>query len=311
MNINYLEAFADWLSISYPSSLSPHAEILSFIHQISPMSYSEIGAGKELYKSESGGSCFVTTKETYTNVSISGDVLSTLRNTGAMREFESLLASVPHNITRLDIAYDVPIDGEISISNIQSLYDTGYVKLAGRFRQMNYNLSQIGKGRQTGTAYFQNKSYKGTVHLRVYDKAWEVLQRSGDTISPTTRYEVTIHRGASLRDFSSPSPAFWHFLPDGLLKSPESVSKWSACDRIDYDKHNASNVTDYERLRFVIQNSPALMHLIAKAYTVNGGSVLLEQEIRGLVSEYAAGMERSGDPAMSHVTSDSSTVLNA
>ena len=292
MNINYLKPFADWLSISYPSSCSPHTEIISFLHNISSLGYSEVGAGKELYKSATGGSCFVTTKESYTNLSISGEVLSSVRSSGLMRDFEALLASSPHNITRLDIAYDTPMPGERSISNIQSLYDTGYVKMAGRFRQMNYNLSQLGKCRQTGTAYFQNKSYKGTILLRVYDKAWEVLQRSGDTISPTTRYEVTIHRGASLRDFSSPSAAFWHFLPTELLKSPDNVPEWSAIERIDYDEHNGSLTTDYERLRFLIQNSPALVSLVEKASTVNGGSLLLEQELKGLITQYSAGIER-------------------
>lgn len=310
MNINYLKPFADWLSISYPSSCSPHSEIISFLHDASPMGYSSLGTGKELYQALTGGSCFVTTKENYTNLSISGEVLSSIRSAGLMRELETLLSSSPHNITRLDIAYDVPLAGEISISKIQNQYDTGYAKLAGRFRQMNYNLSQLGKDRQTGTAYFQNKSYKGTILLRVYDKAWEVLQRSGDTISPTTRYELTIHRGASLRDFSTPSTAFWHFLPDELLTAPNDVPKWVATERIDYDEHNGSLTTDYERLRFLIQNCPSLVHLVEKASTVNGGSVLLEREIRSMISQYAAGMERSGNSAMSHVTSESSTVLN-
>jgi hypothetical protein len=52
------------------------------------------------------------------------------------------------------------------------------------------------------------------------------------------------------------------------------------------------------------------VHLVEKASTVNGGSVLLEREIRSMISQYAAGMERSGNSAMSHVTSESSTVLN-
>lgn len=311
MSINYLKPFADWLSISYPSSCSPHLDVLSLLHSIEPMGYSEMGGGKELYKTLTGGSCFITSKESYTNLSISGSILNSSRGAGALRELESLLGSAPHNITRLDIAYDTPIPGEQTISNIQRAYPTGYAKLAGRHRQMNYNLSQLDKGRYTGTAYFQTRSYRGTVLLRVYDKAWEQLQAQDVTIPPTTRYELTLHRGASLRDFSQPDAAFWHFLPEGLLKRPACVPEWSATERINYDEHNSDRATDYERLKFLIQNSPALLQLAEKAASVTGGSLLLEREVRALVSQYAEGMERSGDPTVSDSTNGFSIGLDA
>ena len=298
MSINYLKPFADWLSISYPSSCSPHLDILSLLNSSEPMGYAEMGGGKELYKTLTGGTCFVTSKESYINLSISGSILASSRGAGTLRELESLLGSAPHNITRLDIAYDTPIPGEQTISNIQSAYPTGYAKLASRYRQMNYNLSQLDKGRYTGTAYFQTKSYRGTVLLRVYDKAWEQLQVHDVTIPPTSRYELTVHRGASLRDFSKPDAAFWHFLPEGLLKRPTAVPAWSATDRINYDEHNGVRATDYERLKFLIQNSPALLQLAEKAASTTGGSLLLEREVRALVSQYAEGMERSGNTAV-------------
>lgn len=310
MSINYLKPFADWLSISYPASCSPHLEIISLLNDSNPMGYAEMGAGKELYKTEFGGSCFVTSKESYTNLSISGSMLSSSRDAGTFRELESLLGSAPHNITRLDVAYDTPMPGEQAISNIQRMYPTGYAKLAGRSRQMNYNLSQLDKGRQTGTVYFQTKSYKGTILLRAYDKAWEQLQAHGVTIPPTTRYEVTVNRGASLKDFSRPDAVFWHFLPEGLLKRPAGLPDWSATERIDYDSHNGTRTTDYERLRFLIENSPALLQLVERAASVNGGSLLLEREIRAMLSQYAEGMERSGNPAIVEYPDGSSIALD-
>lgn len=310
MSIDYFKPFADWLSISYPTSLSPHMDVISLFNCISPMSYAGMGSGKELYKTEIGATCFITSKDSYSNISISGSLLSLARDSNKMRDLIELLGSAPHNITRLDVAYDTPMPGEQAISNIQSMYHTGYAKLAGRYRQMNYNLSQIGKGRQTGTAYFQNRNYNGTVLLRVYDKAWEQLQQRDSTISPTTRYELTVRRGASLRDFTNPDSVFWHFLPDGLLKRPESVSKWLATDRIDYDAHNEVRTTDYERLRFLIQNSPALLQLAERASSINGGSVLLEREIRALLSQYAEGMERSGNPAVADYPDGPSIALH-
>lgn len=311
MNTDYLKTFADWLSISYPTSLSPHMELLSLFSTISPMSYVGMGSGKELYKMESGSTCFVTSKESYCNISISGSLLSQVRGSNKMRDLIDILGSAPHNITRLDIAYDTPMPGEQVISNIQRSFHTGFARVAGRDRQMNYNLSQIAKNRHTGTVYFQNGKYSGTILLRVYDKAWEQLQKLSLSVPPTTRYELTVRRGASLRDFTHPDSIFWHFLPDGLLKRPSVVSSWSATERVDYDSFDGSLTTDYERLRFLIQNSPALVQLVEKASSVNGGSMLLEREVRSLLSQYAGGMERSGNLAGSRSLDGLSIDLDA
>lgn len=297
MSINYLKPFCDWLSISYPSSCSPHSELLSFLNQYVLFGYTDLGKGKESYKGQDGGSCFVTSKNGYCNISISGTVLQKCREAGALRDLTSILALAPHNITRLDAAYDVPIAGHKVIKGIQSKYPDCYVELATRLRRLQYVLDQDTHGRFTGTAYFQNRTYKGTVKLRVYDKTHQMFHEFGETIPTTTRYELSVARGASLRDFSDPSSIFWHFLPDGLLRKPDGVPAWRAAERIHYDDYADSLVTDYERLRFLIQSSPALVEIVKRANTVCGGSTLLERELRSMLSQYAVGMQRSGDPA--------------
>ncbi len=310
MGINYLTPFSDWLSISYPTSCSPHHDILSYLSSLDLFGYSEMGRGKELYQGALGGTCFITSKDNYVNLSISGGVLSRAREAGTLHEFQSLLSSAPHNVTRLDAAYDVPVPGHKVISGIQSKFPQGTVEIAGKVRKLQYLLDQNSAGQYTGTVYFQSKSYKGTIKLRVYDKAHEQLEKSSVTIPPTTRYELTVSRGASLRDFACPDSIFWHFLPQGLLPKPNGVPSWSPTERIDYDQHSISRVTDYERLKYFIQNSPALVELVRKASQVNGGSVLLEREIKSLLSQYAEGMQRSGNPAVLHVTGERSTVLD-
>lgn len=311
MAINYLKPFCDWLSISYPSSCSPHSELMSFLNQYVLFGYTDLGKGKESYKGLDGGSCFITSKNGYCNVSISGSVLQKCREAGALRDLISILGSAPHNITRLDAAYDVPIAGHKVIKGIQSKYPDCYVELATRLRRLQYVLDQDTAGNFTGTAYFQNRAYKGTVKLRVYDKTHQMFHEFGETIPTTTRYELSVARGASLRDFSDPASIFWHFLPEGLLQKPDGVPSWCSTERINYDDYADSLTTDYEKLRFLIQNSPALIEIAKRANSVNGGSVLLEREVRAMLSQYAAGMQRSGDSGDFRLSTDSSIGLDA
>lgn len=295
MSTNYLKPFSDWLSISYPTTKSPHLEIISFFNQYAVFEYFELGGGKELYKSSSG-TIHMVSKDNFVNLSLSGSLLNLARKEGEMVSLQMLLSSGPYNITRLDIAYDAPMPGHLVLSNIRALYPTGYAKISSRERQLQYVTNQLETGKETGTCYFQTKKYKGTLKLRVYDKAYEQLQEFNRSIPPTTRYELTIGRGASLKDFSNPENAFWHFIPSGLLRKPVNMytCKWVAKERIDYDDYLDSKTTDYERLKFLIHNSPALLQLVRSASTTTGGRVLLEREISYMFAN-AEGMERSGN----------------
>lgn len=281
MTISYLKPFADWLSISYPTSLSPHLDIVSLFTTISPLDYTDLGGAKELYKSTSGGSLFITSKDSYVNLSISGLLLSQARDSEHYRTFLELLASAPYNITRLDVAYDTPLAGPLSIQRIRGIYPTGHAQVATRQRQLQYILNQLNDGTDTGTVYFQNNKYKGTIKLRVYDKAHQMIQEHSTAINPTTRYELSVCRGASLSDFENPASVFWHFLPSDLLDAPEgfTASKWTAAERINYDDYSKGQITDYERLKFLIENHPALLQIVRQSLNVPGGDLLLRRQI--------------------------------
>jgi hypothetical protein len=137
---------------------------------------------------------------------------------------------------------------------------------------------------ETGTVYFQNKKYKGKILLKVYDKAHEVFESTGLEIPPLTRYELTVARGASLKDFDNPSLVFAHFIPQNLLKFDLDGLKlpWKAKDRINYDEHTEFIQTDLERLRFLIENQPSLRDLVSTAKTIHGGLNLLQLHIEKL-----------------------------
>ena len=196
MNIDYNRPFSDWLSISHALSQSPHHEVLGFLGKLCKFDHVAHGRGVEYYLSESG-SLKTTISKKSINLSFSGSLLSLVRASGSINDFIMILGSAPYNITRLDAALDTPVAGEIIYKQIRTLYPSGKATISGRERQMSFVINPSLAG-DTGTFYFQTKSYKGYQKLRVYDKANEVLTKKGIEIPPTTRYELSVARGASL-----------------------------------------------------------------------------------------------------------------
>lgn len=283
--IKHFEVFADWLSISYAASQSPISEILSFLGQLTTVDELPKGKDKTLYQVSDAGTMFVTHKDSYHNFSFSGGLLAALRRLPDYRDFILALASRPHNITRLDAAFDVPVDMPLVLKNIRKVYSSGYAEICDHHRKIQYHLSDR-DGVTTGTVYFQNRTYQGNVKLRVYDKKEEVFDKHGEDIPPTTRYELSIGRGASLADFQNPTSIFWHYMPEDLLRPPSDVliKPWSPTERVAYDDVDENHTTDYETLRFLIQNSASLRSLVDRCLSVNGGAELLVREVQSAVS---------------------------
>lgn len=261
--IKYFKPFSDWLSLSYSSSSLMNLELDSFLSSLSPVSVEQTGPKKVLYHfGDSLGTCLCTLENNYHNFSFSGSFLRYVRELQREAEFLQLLSTQPHNITRLDVAYDVPVDGPQIITNLQSLYPTGDIRIARRYRKLMYITSpRPSDGKLTGTVYCQTKSYKGTVKLTIYDKSNEVLGKKGLDISPTTRYELRVCRGASLKDYSSPTCVFWHFIPSELLKAPSTFPTWEAKEKIPFELVPSVGLTDHQKLEFLLSNSAFLTDL--------------------------------------------------
>lgn len=289
VNIDYFKVFSDWLSISHGASTTPLTEVLAYLDSLGLVTEIPKGRDLTLYDVSDHGTLFVTQKDHYCNMSFSGGLLSGLRRQPEYRDFVLALGSSPYNITRLDAALDVPIPTPRVIQNIEAGYPSGYADLVGHSRKLQYILSNV-SGVRTGTVYFQDKRYQGNVKLRIYDKQNEVSEKLGSNIPPTTRYELSIGRGASLSDFQDPTSMFWHYMPEKLLKRPPELltKKWSPVERVSYDAPTESLKTDYETLRYLIQHSVSLRHLVDKCLTVNGGDRLLLREV-----ETALGLKES------------------
>jgi len=281
ISINYLKPFCDWLSISFAASRSPLTDILATLNALSVVNERPKGRGKTLYDVPDVGTLFVTHDDRYHNFSFSGGLLSALRRLPEFRDVILALASSPHNITRFDATMDIPVPTPIVVKNFRKSFPDGSVEICGHKRHMQFVSDFVGDS-STGTVYFQNKSYQGNVKLRVYDKQREVLDKLGIDISPTTRYELSIGRGASLRDFQDPTSIFWHYMPETVLKRPPDVlcKPWSPAERVDYDEKIEPLTTDYETLRYLIENSVSLRHLVDRCLSVRGGDALLLREVK-------------------------------
>lgn len=161
--------------------------------------------------------------------SASGSALAHMREHAAFMDWLGILSEWPHRLTRLDAAYDVPVDGPVVLDALRERYASGVVKLSRKGMPVHLELGIRPDGRETGTFYVGHRS-KARVTARVYDKAWERLCRAGLTEPPRTRYEVTVRQdyGATLRDAAEPDRLFWHVAAPALLDKPEGVPPWSA-----------------------------------------------------------------------------------
>lgn len=281
------EPFSDWLSISFPASLSPYNAILDLLGSVQPFRATPKGKDKMLYIFDSG-TLFVTYTDSYHSFSFSGGVLSLLRGTALALDLMAILRSAPSNITRLDAAIDIPLPGHMVLSGIRSKFPDGTCEIAGHPRNMFHVISndRVHVGQTTGTTYFQSKGYSGYISLRVYDKVHELVTKTPELLSSLrskslTRYELTVCKGASLDDFARPRDMFWHYLPEGLLNRPSGVTvrPWKPCERVSYDAVSSFEETDYERLRAVLEGSVSLRMFVQQATRTNGGLNLLHRVI--------------------------------
>lgn len=215
--------FCDWLDVTYSPESSPYDALVGLLlvlgAEVRPDG--KFGMG--------GGVLKIERRARFLRVSASGAVLSDLRDRGAFLEFLDVLASHPHKVTRLDAALDVPQDGAKVLAGLRSRYPDGQVALGRKALPVRLMLDVRPDGSETGTFYVGHRS-AARATARVYDKAWERLQRAGESGPPRTRYEVTVRKdyGATLRDAAEPRRLFWHVASPALLDAPDDVESWDS-----------------------------------------------------------------------------------
>lgn len=161
--------------------------------------------------------------------SFSGAACALLRELGVWSDLLSELSSVPHRVTRVDAALDLSVDGADMVAAMRSRHQCGHVNLCRKAVPTSVVLAVRPDGRETGT-WYAGRLTKARYTARVYDKAWEALQKRGELLPPRTRVEVTAKggdSGATLRDAAEPAALFWYLASPAVLEAPEDAPVWT------------------------------------------------------------------------------------
>lgn len=161
--------------------------------------------------------------------SFSGSACAALRDHGTWSDLLSELSSVPHRVTRVDAALDLSVDGADLVDLMRKRYASGAVNLGRKAVRTSVVLSVRPDGRETGT-WYAGRLTKARYTARVYDKAWEALDKRGELLPPRARVEVTAKggdSGATLRDAAEPAALFWHLASPALLDAPKGIPLWT------------------------------------------------------------------------------------
>lgn len=223
-----LPIFCDWLDVTFSPDCAPFPSVNRLLLDAG---FDAETSDRVSYTYRHGRAVVVfgSTRGTM-RVSVSGSACALLRSIGRWDDLLSELSSVPHRVTRVDAALDLPMDGADLVDLMRRRFADGSVNLTRKAVTTSTFLAvRPSDGRETGTWYAGRRS-RARFTARVYDKAWEALEKRGEKMPPTARVEVTAaggDSGATLRDAALPAGLFWHIAAPSLLDAPEGTPVWN------------------------------------------------------------------------------------
>ena len=231
--------FVDWLDFTVPEVTDSFAEFRTLLESFG-LSGLPTDDRSWVYRvpESSGVAKLSRAVRGVHRISLSGAVLQYLRTLpGGWVDLIDWLSVRAHRITRLDAALDFHVDAPRELQRLRRRVSQlgGELALGQRATGVTWLLGRDESGNETGTMYV-GKRGKNQVIARVYDKAHEVAQRTGDLIRPTLRYEVEVKgtsgkaRNPCLNDLHDPRSLFWEFASPALLDRPDGVPEWSPVD---------------------------------------------------------------------------------
>jgi hypothetical protein len=214
----------DYLDVTYAPNDTPEQAVFGVIQSANAECKLTDSRGSLWFLN--GGSLKIEYKRGYARFSASGAFLDGLRIAGLFMDYLSALSDSPHNVTRLDAAYDVPKDTPPILKALHRRYPRE-CSFTRKPLQTKRILDTRPDGKDTGTFYI-GRHQQGMVTGKVYDKQWERLQAGDPLPMPLTRYELTFRRAvqATLRDAAEPDRLFWKYGETLLLKRPSDVPEW-------------------------------------------------------------------------------------
>ncbi|PAT00919.1 hypothetical protein CI105_09350 [Candidatus Izimaplasma bacterium ZiA1] len=226
---------------------------------------------------------------------VSGSALSALRGADCYGELLMAVGSMPHNVTRLDAAFDVCADAVPHLRLVYRLAKRGKISL-GRKSLRNDQINQVktprADGVDSGTVYLGGRRNK--IQLAVYDKQLERLTKGFPDPGLLVRYELRFKLpGLSLHDAWDPSALFWSHLPDGILPTYDGPQWAPQGDGFEMD--TLPTLLPAERLKRRVWASDDLGQLCRLALQIGpaGETYLVSLVKKRFASELAA-VEKTG-----------------
>ena len=276
---NVIKPVCDYVNITFPPDIFPQVEDLIYEHlsQISAMPNGNVSSVTKDYQTPFGGNIRLKSARLWGMLSVSGGALTCLRNNGLLASFFAAATSLPHRISTLHVAYDVPLDSAPILKRLAARAKRGSVYF-GKQAVKPSKVSQILRQSiyephvDTGTVYLGNAG--PTVMLRVYDKRNERLDRGHGDIGPTTRYEFVFgrHVECSVADILNPLPIFFHHATVAKLSivldqiGDSKTPLWTATGE-GYPTVPTDQTTPYQKL-LKIKDSPEFAYMIKIADSI-------------------------------------------
>ncbi|EJD3144522.1 hypothetical protein M1V20_004941 [Escherichia coli] len=212
-------------------------------------------------------------------------------------EFLSILSSYRHNLTRLDVAMDIPVDTPEFFLDFLPKVSSGLFALRRDTLRVLRVISVRDDGLESGTVYI-GKGSNARAKCTVYDKQLERLIKTGDRIKPRTRIEFRLAKdfGVSLFDALSPASLFWELAyPKILTYKPEDIPEWTKRQGFSRlpQQLKQREVNHYEVLKGLIYDNPLFSTLISYSdkHIGEGGRKYLINTISRLINNPAMGLD--------------------
>lgn len=283
-----LRVFCDYLDVTYSPIECPYPEL----------NLQLLDAGFEVSRDTGGSRCYLSPngargmvkiehRSRFARISISGASCAVLRGMGLWEPVLAILGSVPHKVTRVDVALDLAMDAADVIPALCARYPEGKVNLSRKALPVTRMVQTRADGRESGTYYVGHRT-KARFTGKVYDKSLQALEVLGHTIETTTRFEMTACKdsGATLKDAALPSALFWHIASPAFLSRPEGVQMWVPNDDLGWTAAKRE-FNPAETLKRRVESSAELDAFldVADAMGASGRAYLLHLISRRLSAE--------------------------
>jgi len=270
---SFVERLIDWLTIQ------------GFVVEFSDPSGSSFRIGSGILR--------ISTKFNHHRASASGACIGILREQGLFRDYVNLLGSVPHKVTRLDVALDVAIDAPIVLGNLSKVYCDGEFKFGRKSLRTKTLLEHRESDNLLSGTWYAGHSTQARVTARVYDKQLE-RARYGIITPPLTRYELTFRKdyGCSLWDVLMPTSLFYTHASHILVDPPEcGYDDWSSRGLVPWVSGEVDTDLTVERFGKRVAFSPDiqfLSQLASKHFGVEGREILIREFARSLDASFGS-----------------------